>query len=156
MNRKLLEISSFCTYVPKTTIIWGAVPEIRKIQRQNFLQTWVVFCPFTTPNNLEIKILKKWRKHLEISSFDTCVPKTTIIWGMLPEIWSATDTFFLSFLTIFCSFTSLLTQKIKIWKKCKRPGDIILLHMCTINEDHMIYVSWDERRDRHFFTLWPS
>ena len=50
----------------------------------------------------------------------------------------------------FCSFTLLLTQKIKIWKKCKKPGDIILLHMCTINEDHMMYVSWDERRHRHF------
>ena len=24
-------------------------------------------------------------------------------------------------------------KKKKIWKKYKRPGDIILLHMCTIN-----------------------
>ena len=65
--------------------------------RHNFLKTWAVFCFFTPPNNLEVKILKKWRKHLEISSFETCVPKTTIIWCMLPEIWSVTDTFFCHF-----------------------------------------------------------
>ena len=38
-------------------------------------------------------------------------------------------------------FSPLLTLKIKIWKKCKNPGDIILLHMFTINEDHMMYGS---------------
>ena len=49
---------------------------------------------------------------------------------------------FLSFYAIFCSFTPLLTLKVKIWKKCKKnPGDIILLHMCTIIQDHMMYGS---------------
>ena len=49
----------------------------------------------------------------------------------------------------FCCFVPLLTPKIKIWKKCKKtPGDIILLHMCSINQDHMhpwymMYGSWD-------------
>ena len=38
----------------------------------------------------------------------------------------------------------------KMWKN---PGDI-LLHMCTTNEDHMIYGSWDIRHNR--VTLWPS
>ena len=38
---------------------------------------------------------------------------------------------FLSFWTIFCRFTTQLTPKFKIWKKCtERPGDIIFLHMC--------------------------
>ena len=37
---------------------------------------------------------------------------------------------FLSFQIIFCSFTPLLTPKIKIWKNCKKtPEDIILLHL---------------------------
>ena len=32
-----------------------------------------------------------------------------------------------------------MTQKIKILKKIKEaPGNIILLYMCTINEDHAI------------------
>ena len=52
---------------------------------------------------------------------------------MFPEIWSVTD-------IIFCLFTPLLTPKIKLTKKKKSkktPEDIILLHMCTINKDHM-------------------
>ena len=55
---------------------------------------------------------------------------------MLPEIWSATD---------------ILT--IKIWNKCKKPGDIILSHMCTVNEDHMMYGYSDIRHDRQFFVI---
>ena len=52
------------------------------------------------------------------------------------------QTQFLSFQVIFCSFAPLLTLKIKTWKKCKKtPGDIILLHMCAINQDLMIYGS---------------
>ena len=44
----------------------------------------------------------------------------------------------------------------------KTPGDIILLHFCTTNEDHMMYSSWDIRQDRvfchsgPFFALWPT
>ena len=34
----------------------------------------------------KIRILRKWKKMIEISSFYTCVTKTTIIWGMVPEI----------------------------------------------------------------------
>ena len=59
----------------------------------------------------------------------------------------------LSFLTIFCPFTPLTTQKIKIFKKQKQKSeDIIILHKCTINDNHMIYVA--EIRiitDRFFF-----
>ena len=28
-------------------------------------------------------------------------------------------------------------------KKKEIPGDIIILHMCAINENHMMYGSWD-------------
>ena len=30
----------------------------------------------------------------------------------------------------------------------KTPGDIIILHMCTKNDDAMIYGSWEMVRDR--------
>ena len=36
---------------------------------QNYLSFWVTFCPFTPLTTRKIKILKKWKKHLEISSF---------------------------------------------------------------------------------------
>ena len=66
------------------------------------------------------------------------------------------DTYFLSFWPIYCPFTPLLTTTIKIWRKCKKkPGDIILLHMCTINEDHMMHGSWDIRHPiQNFLSFW--
>ena len=87
---------------------------------------------------------------------------------------------FLSFWNVFCTFTLLTTQKIKILKKwnshleilpflhmCtindnhmknqkfekmkKNPGDIIILHMCTINDNHMMYESWVIEREKQNF-----
>ena len=65
----------------------------------------------------------------------------------------------------FCHFGSFFApltpshhhQKIKILKKMekKMPGDIILLHMCTINKDHMMYGSWDIKCKRqNFLSFW--
>ena len=47
--------------------------------------------------NQKIKILKKWKKMLEILSFYICAPKITFIWCMVSEIRSPTD-------IIFCHF----------------------------------------------------
>ena len=41
--------------------------------------------PANDPKNQ--KFLKIWKKTLEISSFDTCVPKIMITWCTVPEIW---------------------------------------------------------------------
>ena len=46
------------------------------------------------------------------------------------------------FLPFYCPPNPPTILKIKIKKKInKMPGDIVLLHMCTINEDHTIYGS---------------
>ena len=57
---------------------------------------------------------------------------------------------FLSFWTIFCPFRTLKTQKMKTLKKWKgkTPGDIISLHKCTKNHDHILHCSWDRMHDR--------
>ena len=58
---------------------------------------WAIFCPFTpTPHPppltaQKIKILKKWKKPLEIPSFYICAPKIMTRWCTVPEIWCATD-----------------------------------------------------------------
>ena len=82
--KKLLEISSFYTNGPKTTITPGMVPEI-----QSETKIFIIldhFCPFKLPplTTWKIKILKNWKKHLEMSSFHTRAPKITIISCMLP------------------------------------------------------------------------
>ena len=39
----------------------------------------------------------------------------------------------------------------KFEKVKKIPGNIIILQMCTINNNHMMYGSWDIKRDRQIF-----
>ena len=56
-----------------------------------YFSFWAIFCHFTLLTAQKIKILKKWKNHLETSSFDICVPKIMIIWCTVPEIWCATD-----------------------------------------------------------------
>ena len=33
----------------------------------------------------------------------------------------------------------------------KRPRDIIMLHLCIINDNHIMYGSWDKKCNRQFF-----
>ena len=49
-----------------------------KHDRQNFLSFWTVFCHFTPLATWKIKILKKWKKSLEILSIYTSVSKIMI------------------------------------------------------------------------------
>ena len=62
---------------------------------------------------------------------------------------------FLSFWTVFCSFTPT-TQKIKFWKSEKNPGDIIILQKCTKNHDHILYCSLDMTHNgfTYYFSFW--
>ena len=51
---------------------------------------------------------------------------------------------FLSFWVIFCPFTPLTIKKKKNFffeNMKKTAADIIILHMCTINDDHIMYRS---------------
>ena len=103
---------------------------------------WERWC---TPTKSNKKKIKKRKKHLEMSAFSTCATRKHN-----PMMYAYSDTeclhrqSFLSFQAILCCFAPLLSPKMKICKKCqKTPGDIILLHMLTINQDHMMYGSWD-------------
>ena len=81
----------------------------------------------------------------------------TIIWYIVPQIWSATDWIFLSSWAIFCPFIPLRVQKMTISKKHKkRLEDIIILHKCTENHDHGLYCSWYMARDECncYFSFW--
>ena len=65
--------SLFYTRAPKIMIIWCTLPEIWSVSEIFFCQ----FGPFFVPLPLwwpEKSILKKWKKHLKIFSFYTCVP----------------------------------------------------------------------------------
>ena len=85
--------------------------------RQSFLSFWTIFGPFTLLTTHKIKILKKWKKDLEMPSFFTCVTKTHNYMMYASRDMESDRHNFLSFWAIFCPLTSLLTPKIKIWKK---------------------------------------
>ena len=91
-------------------------------------------------------------------SGDIILQKCTItynhmIYGSWDMEWDEQK--FLSFWTIFCPFTPATTQKIKILKQWKKPGDTIILNKCTINYNSMMYDSWDMEWDRqNFLSFW--
>ena len=66
----------------------------------------------------------------------------TIIWRMVPEIWSLTEFFVI--LRHFLPFHSTNNPKNQNLKKkmIKTPEDIIL-QKCTKNHHHMLHCSWD-------------
>ena len=75
----------------------------------------------------------------------------TIIWCIVPEIWSTTD-------RISCHFGPFFApnnpKKHNFEKLKKTPGDIIL-NMFTINDNHIMYSSWDMKCDgQNFLSFW--
>ena len=75
----------------------------------------------------------------------------TVTWYMVPDMWSAVDRIFCHFGPFFALLPSN-NQKNQNFEKMKKPsGDIIILHMWTINDNHMMYGSWDIECNRQNF-----
>ena len=120
------------------------VSEIWRVTDNFFCHFGLIFAPWTQ----KTKSSKKWKKHLDRLSDYTCKPQMTIIWGMVLEIWSAADKMFCH-LDRFLPIYPTHNPKNQNFEKMKKiTGDIIILHMCTINENHMMYGSWDMECDR--------
>ena len=114
--------------------------------RQNFLPFWAIFCcfnPLLPLKTHKTKIFKKISKSSrDVIILNLCNKKYDHMMYAYLDMECLQRHIFLSFQAIFCFFVPLLTPKIKIWKKCKKkPGHIILLHMRTINQDHIMYGS---------------
>ena len=112
------------------------------------------FLPFDPPNP-KYQNFEKMETHLEILSFYTCVSQMMIIWCMVPEILSTTDRIFCHFRLFFALLTPYNPENQNFEKMKKIPGGIIILNMSAINENHMMYDSWDMEHDRqNFFSFW--
>ena len=108
-------------------------------------------------NYLKNQNLKKMKKMPE---------DLLLLWILVYHKWRSYDTWFLKYkvqqteivviLGHFCPFSPLTTWKIKILKLRKTPGDIIILHKCTKNHDHILYCSLDMACNRfnYYFSLW--
>ena len=121
--KKLLEMSSFHTCVPKTTIIRGTVSNI---------QSETIFFGHLGPFFTLYPKTSIWRCHF---THFTLVHYKWRSWCMVPEI-SSTARVFCHF-GLFFTFLLLLplkTQKIKIWKDEKKNSwRYYILH---INKNH--------------------
>ena len=143
--KKLPEASSFYTYVLKTTIQWGMVPEIRSETDRIFFAILAHFMHFY-PNNPKIKILKKIKKHLERASFYICVPKIMIMMYCFWDIRHNKQFFVI--LDHILPFDLTINPKNQNFKM---PRDIVILHLSTINDNHMMYGFWDVEHNRQIF-----
>ena len=96
----------------------------------HFGSFWVIFCHLTPLTTQKIKILNQWKKKKKEKApadiIYPIVPQVTVIWCMIPEIWSLTDRIFV-ILDYFLPFSPLTTQKIKILKK-KRSMELSSFH----------------------------
>ena len=80
----------------------------------------------------------------------------TIIWCMVPEIWNRWRTESFVILDYFLPFYPPNNPKNQNFEKMKKePRDITILHMNNINDNHMMYGSWDiERNGQDFLSFW--
>ena len=115
------------------------------------------FCPFTPLTAWKIKISKKWKKHLQISSFYTSVPKTSdymlyCSWDMARDGCNCC----FSFWAIFCPFTPVTVQKIKISTKKKRKKSLEISLSTTVPKIMIISYTvpeiWHMRSN--YFSFW--
>ena len=81
----------------------------------------------------------------------------TIIWCMVPEIWSTTGKLFHHFRLLFALLPPNNPKNQNFEKMKKTTGDIIILHRCAINDNHTMYGSWDmEHEGQNFLSFWTS
>ena len=122
-----------------------------RCNRQNFLSLWAIFCPFSPLDNLENQNFNN-EKNTWIYYHFTHLHHKWLSYDVWFLRYGAQQTQFFVILDCFCPITPLATQKLKILKKWKKtPSDIIILHMCTRNDNHMMYGSWDMELDWHNF-----
>ena len=129
-----------------------------KHNRKNFLSFWTTFCPFTPPNNPKNETF--WKNEKKNPPTDIIIlHKCTINDShMMYGSWNMECNNI-----IFCHFGQFFAlllpkpKKPKFWKKNmeKLPRDIIILHRCNINDNHMMYGSYDMKCDgQYFLSFW--
>ena len=119
-----------------------------------YFSFWAILVHFTSLTAQKMKMSKKWKKHLEMSSFYTRVPKIMIVCYTAPEIWHVT---YVIVIFHFGLFFALLTppapfppppntQKNQNFKKLKLYTCVpkIMIRWCTVPE---IWCATDGRTD---------
>ena len=113
------------------------------------------FLPFYLPNNPKIGFEKLKKMPGGIIILCMCNKwQSYDIWFLRYWVWC---TEFFVILEYFLSFYPPNNSKNQNFEKMKiTPGDIIILHMCTINDNHMMFGSLylDVRDGQKFLSFW--
>ena len=138
------------------------VPDIWSITTEFFVNL-DHFLPFYSPppspnnqKNQNFEKMKKKKKPCEYYHFTYVYHKwqSYDVWSL--RYWVRWTEFFV-ILNCFLPFYHLNNPKNQNLEKLKKAsGDIIILHKCTKNHDHMLYCSLDMVRDRFncYFSFW--
>ena len=95
--------------------------------------------PSNNPKNQNFEKMKKLAGDIIILYRCTINDK----WCKVPEIWRVSDRSFCHFGLFYALLPPPNNLKYKSFEKLKKnPGDIIILHWCTKNHDHMLYCYW--------------
>ena len=152
--KNLLEISSFymCTK-NHNHVMYGSWDT--EWDRQNFLSFWAIFCPFTLYGPRKSKFWKNKKKSEDNIILQMCtINDSHMIYGSWDMECNGHNFFVTS--DHFLPFYPLTTQKNHNFVKMKKTSeDVIILHMCTTNDNHMMYGSWDMKLDgQNFLSFW--
>ena len=110
-----------------------------RCDRQKFLSFWAIFCPFSPLTTQKIPILTLEKKTWKYYHFTN-----------VHHTWQSYDIWFLRYEVqqiIFCHFGPFFAllpptnPKNQNFEKKKMSRHIIILHICTINNNHMMYGS---------------
>ena len=139
------------------TIIWRMVPEIWHAADRIFFHSGPSFAlsPPMDPENQNFEITKK-------------TPEVYFHFTNVYHKWQSYDLRFLRYgvqrtklfviLDRFLPFYPPNNPKNQNFERMKKAaGDIIILHRCTINDNHMMHGSWNiERGGQNFLSFWTT
>ena len=152
MNKKPRDITIIymCTIKWKSYDVWFRRYGVWQAKVFCHFGPFFALLPTSNPKNQNFEKIKK-------TSGDIIILHRCIINNnrMMYGSWaiSCDRQKFSSFWLMFYPFSPLTIQKIKILKLNNAPGDIIILHISTINYNHMMHGSWDMERDRQILLL---
>ena len=122
--------------------------------RQNFLSFWGIFCPFSPLTTWKIKRFTFKRTPGDIINLHVgTIYDNHVLYGC----WNMKRIrqFFCHSGPFFALYTPMDQENQDFEKIKKPPEDIIISQMCTINDGHIMYGSWDMECNGHnFLSFW--
>ena len=123
------------------------------VQQTDFFVILNHVLPFYPTNNPKNQNFQKiWKNAWDIIKLQMCTINDN---DMMYGSWDMKHNIIFLILDNFLPFYPLATQKIKILKKWKKQHlEILSIYIINLNENHMMYGSWDmEHHRQDFFVI---